>query len=165
MTKTCHSEGERSLRGHFKGAFVTRGIIYQAKQASLNRLKLNNLRSQELTVDSFLKKVLDDHEGSEVDRKELIPDGTCPWRPFVHRAAYYLLAALPLCLQDCVCFCQYLPPPPLLQCLPGKKWTELNLSRAMMHTRMWPAMAPEGVVLMSLPLKDDGQQTDNIKYR
>lgn len=48
MTKTGHREGERSLRGHFKAAFVTGGrIIYQAKRDSLNRLKLNHFNKTE----------------------------------------------------------------------------------------------------------------------
>lgn len=33
-----------------------------------------------------------------------------------------------------------------------------------MHIRMEPAEAPGGVVLVSLPQKDDGQRADNIKY-
>lgn len=80
-----------------------------------------------------MRKVLDDDEGSQVDRKAHVPDTACPWRPCADGAEYFLLAAFPLCLRGCVCFCQRLPPPPLLLCLPGKKWKVVNLSTAMIQ--------------------------------
>lgn len=84
----------------------------------------------QLGANSRLDKVIDDCDESQANREAHVPGSACPWRPCADGAEYFVLAAFPLRLRGCVCLRECLPPPPLLLCLPGKKWKTANLSRA-----------------------------------